>query len=179
MKWGLRIAATAAVSAGLALMLSTLPEWERPAEHVHLSSDRTIEFSDTNLVDTLADLPLRTELRRVDWRSPILMVDLKLPGGVSEADLFADLYEICRFAFADTSNIGEVMIRVKAAVSSDSRSDARKEALLLSLEADRMSWDAALRGTEPDSPLASRLLLNDIGRFRYTDAWREIRFSDM
>ena len=174
MKWVVRIAATAAVSAGLALALSSLPEGDRQAEHALLSSDGTIVFSDANLVDAIADLPLKTNIRRVDWRSPILMVDLKLPGGVTETDLYADLYTICRFAFDSTSNIGEVMIRVKAAASSGSR----KETLLVSLEADRTSWDAAAGVADTDSPLASRVLLNDIGRFRYTDAWHEIRFSD-
>lgn len=126
-------------------------------------------LNDENLVHYMARLPLTLGILRLDWREPILYVDLYMTDqGLPREDVFHDLLEVGRFGLANMKNVSRVMMRVY-----DER--GKHASLLLAVTADRTQ---ALRrlsyAEEEDAALESaEQLVRDIFKVQSTRRWQE------
>ncbi|MFD2612012.1 hypothetical protein [Paenibacillus gansuensis] len=135
--------------------------------------EKPVMLGDENLVDFVAQLPLRTSLDKVDWGHSVLYIDLKIsePAGETQSVIFGDLYEIAEFGLLGTENVKEVMLRVYNPESADGR---RQKELLLSMEAKRSEITAEdilslkLQDQTPDATVRSKFHMN------LTDLWFDI-----
>lgn len=140
----IRLAFAVSATLVIALALSRLPEHERAIsernEFAAVVPGQVIRFSDANLVDMIARLPLTQDIGKVNWHHSILVMDLHKKSSLDEQTVYGDLLTLCRFAFEHTNNIEEVLVRIE---------DSSTGKLLLSLDMTREAWfqdSAALRG---------------------------------
>lgn len=165
----LRLYAASIVLGLLAMIiLGRLPMLEPHVQQLRKSAagaapHRSFLLSDENLVDAIAGVRLQHRLIRVGWEHAILNLDLALRDTASPEDLQQDIAELLRFAFLDTGNVRQVLIRVYR--DADDRS-----ALLLygDLRREDGNWkrlDAVLRPgeAEPGPPGALPLKATPAG----------------
>ncbi|MFD2672890.1 hypothetical protein [Marinicrinis sediminis] len=91
------------------------------------------QFSEETLVDQLLALRLDERIHRVSWHYDILSIDFQI--GESEqamASVLEDIGEIGDFAFSETDNIKQILVRVLSAPSAKN--------LLLAIDAQRSNW---------------------------------------
>ncbi|GFR36880.1 hypothetical protein PRECH8_01760 [Insulibacter thermoxylanivorax] len=126
-------------------------------------------LNDENLVHYMARLPLTLDILRLDWREPILYVDLYMTDqGLPREEVFHDLLEVGRFGLANMKNVSRVMMRVY-----DER--GKHASLLLAVTADRTQ---ALRrlsyAEEEDAALESaEQLVREVFKVQSTRRWQE------
>lgn len=74
-------------------------------------------LSNTNLVDWLLTLTLHAKVKRVDWSSPTLSLDLLIPADETLNDeavqtLMKDAEQIWQMSFLQLSNVERVLLRI-------------------------------------------------------------------
>jgi hypothetical protein len=69
-------------------------------------------LTDDNLVDYMAHLPLSLAIRKVDWREPVLYIDLYVKDGTERNLVFTDIRDICLFGLQSMRNVSKVMMRI-------------------------------------------------------------------
>lgn len=176
MKWASRFALAAAISIMIAFVLSWLTGnrgFKDDGIHVSSRIQENIVVNDYNLVDALSELRLNQDIRKVDWRHSLLVMDLKInPNLHREEEVFADLQTICEFAFEHTTNIKEVLIRVVRQESASSLESRRRDALLLSMDATREQWDRVRTAFSTVDAETRRLAMDVYFKMIYTDSWQ-------
>lgn len=97
-------------------------------------------LAEDNLVDLLGSLPLKLSIDRVDWESGILSLDLKVTNNDSEPkDIYRDMARVIGFAFLDTPNVNELLLRI---IAEDKWIGSRR--LLLAGDIRRLEWSPEL-----------------------------------
>jgi hypothetical protein len=71
------------------------------------SKEKTL--TDDNLVDAMANLPLRDQLMKVSWDHAILTVDLL---GTQPDEVWKDMEQLILYSYAEVHNVRQVLIRV-------------------------------------------------------------------
>ena len=137
MKWIVRLALMAAISISVAFVLAVIPHLEsrKAGEPWTAQPERTVLAND-NLVDQIIRLPLRLDIKKVDWDNGILALDLALAAkNVAPSVVYQDLVTISYFGFAQTVNVNHILVRVLGYDSGQAPN------LLLALKADRKQWE--------------------------------------
>mgnify|MGYP001485701234 CR=1 FL=1 len=170
-KWFARVMSVALIGIVAAFALSELPDWREDDGLSASGGDRAkaaFALTEANLVDRIGGIALQTELARVSLHHSVLALELRANPPDGAGRIFADLAELCRFAFEETDNIGHLLVRV---VDGNRR-------LLLSMDASRTRWpdaradlQSAARGTD------SANWEEAFGRhfsMQYAPAWRNM-----
>ncbi|MDT3426824.1 hypothetical protein J2Z22_002358 [Paenibacillus forsythiae] len=107
-----------------AVSAALLPQIERlhsspPGEHRTVetlsSAGEGIVLGDANLVDEVGGLPFSMSIGSVGWKDGVLSLDLKVTDSRLEpGEVYADMALAFSFAFRDTENVDQVMLRVIA-----------------------------------------------------------------
>lgn len=142
MKWFLRWIPAAVLSVIIAVLLSFVSQMDlQYAKDLDQNdSQKTvfvqqhIQLSNHNLVDQLSGLSLNHSIRRVDWKGSILSVDLKIDQKSQKIDTYQDMFLLSHFAFSQTDNVNQLLIRIM---------DANSDEMLLALDGKRQQWDKA------------------------------------
>ncbi|WP_334071591.1 MULTISPECIES: hypothetical protein [Paenibacillus] len=106
--------------AAIALALMTreggpLSEPGRLVAEVFSETGKPVELTDDNLVDSLSSLELNVPIAKVDLNGGILSVDLKVKDErLTKNDLYAGMADLISFAFARTTNIDQLLLRLIA-----------------------------------------------------------------
>jgi hypothetical protein len=135
-----RFIAVAAVSVCIAWLLSFLPEVNsRPSvdrkELQVFNDDKPITLSNENIVDWIETLPLRLELKRVDWSDRILSVDFQAGAPIESSEvIFAQMLDFIYYGLAGTTNVNRVWVRLVLQPEGEGKQPKR---LLLALDAHR------------------------------------------
>jgi hypothetical protein len=135
-KWIVRLTLMAVISIGVAFVLSVFPHLEnRQAGGPWTAQPERTVLANDNLVDQIIRLPLRLDIKRVDWDNGILALDLALAAkNVAPSVVYHDLVTISYFGFAQTVNVNHILVRVLGFES------GHAPHLLLALRADRTHW---------------------------------------
>jgi len=108
-------------AAGLACMIALGLAWlahlTGPAGDGKGEPTVTLDYggrlTDDNLVDYMAHMSIRLGIRKVDWREPVLYIDLYVQDDrTKREEVFADVREVCLFALQSVRNVGKVMMRI-------------------------------------------------------------------
>ncbi|WP_166239358.1 hypothetical protein [Paenibacillus turpanensis] len=137
MAWFVRLAAASIISIGIAFSLSLLPQLEDKGRM--LQEDRsvfqpqpTMPMTSETAVNELAKLPLHSEIRRVDWSSSILSVDLLTKEERMTEELYEDLGKLAQLGIMEKQNVKGVLVRVL-----EDPSQGGSNQLLVAMEASR------------------------------------------
>ena len=172
MNWFIRMAMTAAVSLGIALLISLLAPLDaerrdpvttlNPAEPF---PSEPVFFTDGNLVDYLSRLALYTEIRRVRLSYSVLSVDLASQPDTTADAIYHDLAVLSGFSFDETANMKHLLVRVVLP-------DVRKgEVLLLAATGSRNRWENLKTSAGGSSDWKSLFDMHYI--MKYTGAWEQ------
>jgi len=128
------------ISSIIAIGLAFLPEvlrYSDSEEAPHHGDTQAVislaygsRLNDENLVDYMASMPLHLGLRQIDWREPLLYIDLYVKHDEVDRDqIFTDIQELSIFSLQAMKNVQNVFLRVY---------DARhgEPSLLLAVSAD-------------------------------------------
>lgn len=164
-----------AVTLGSVLILPALYH----AEHTFARESRALAafhpqsgwtLDNANIVDALDSLPLTLPIRKVEWESRVLTVDLKVATPeVSVSEIYSNIAEILTFSFDGTSNVDQILLRL---VAEDKWLGTRH--LLLAADVRRTEWSPELKqalGEAEEGPLADDIK----ARFHLTETklWRD------
>ncbi|WP_150271047.1 hypothetical protein [Paenibacillus tepidiphilus] len=161
-------------AAASAAVLPQLAELEA-AQHRHrgvaeatFADDRVL--GNNNLVDALAALPLSLSVDSVGWNGRVLSLDLKVTGSDhTPGELYNNMAEAMTFAFQETSNVGQLLVRV---IAEDKWLGTRR--LLLAGDIRRTEWSPQLMEElrqAGDHPLPERL--KTLLRISESDLWKQ------
>ncbi|MFD1774154.1 hypothetical protein [Paenibacillus rhizophilus] len=113
-------------------------------------------LSNGNLVDAVGGLDLSLSIGSVDWEDGVLTLDLKVTdSSLQPKEVYADMAKTFYFAFRDTENVDQVMLRV---IAEDKWLGTAR--LLLAADARRRELSPELLGelqTADNFPLPGRL----------------------
>lgn len=176
MKWVTRIIIITFASIGIAISLYLLPQLDTNStmnqqDMTVFHSSKLRQISSDNLVDYLLEIPLRSQLSRVDWSHSILTIDLKIAeGNNSPNEIFEDLYRLTYFGFVGTTNVKQVLVRVLA----ENEPSNKNGELLLTMDARRENM--SLEGLEKLKHNETNLeqFLNANFKLTYMKHWTDL-----
>lgn len=120
------------------------------------SSHSKWKLESDNIVDALDRLPLTLTIRKVEWESRMLTIDLKVTAPeTSASEIYTNIAEVLSFCFDVTSNVDQVYLRM---VAEDKWLGTRH--LLLAADVIRADWSPELNRTlaaTGDEPLPDSL----------------------
>lgn len=140
MKLWARFFVVAAFSICIAWLLSLLPELNShlPSDLNELQvfkNDNPVTLTEDNIVDWIVTVPLRLEMRRVDWSDRILSVDFEVGTPIEPSEvIFNQLLDFVYYGLGGTTNVDRVWVRVVQTPIGESQQPRR---LLLALDANR------------------------------------------
>jgi hypothetical protein len=107
----------AGLSCLIAFVLAYAAGLREPTREGHdmetVTHDYGVRLTDDNIVDYMAHMPITLGIRKVDWREPVLYIDLYVQDYETEREVvFADIRDVCMFALQSVRNVGKVMIRI-------------------------------------------------------------------
>lgn len=137
-RWLLRSLAMVCLLAVAAWVLAGLPNlterfWDQQNSRQSEKNDDSIFLTQSNLVDHFTQLGFHIPLQRVEWSGELLMVDFQMISISQREHLYSDLYRLSEFAFSQTNNVNQLLIKVNAYQEGENR-------LLISLDAGRNQW---------------------------------------
>lgn len=101
-------------------------------------------LNDRNLVDYMAGMQLNLGIRKLDWREPMLYVDLYVKDRhIDRQDIFADVQKIGLFSLQGMKNVNNIFLRVY-----DNRH--REASLLLAVSADANQMKDSLQSLQDE-----------------------------
>lgn len=118
MKNLLRLTLTAGLSIVIAWGLSLLPDIKQraagtEAEVTVFQEVKPIALSTANLVDWVLGVPMRLELKKVDWNDSILAMDFQVHEDTQfPDDIYLQMMDTVRHGLVETRNVQRVRIRV-------------------------------------------------------------------
>ncbi|MGF7050034.1 hypothetical protein J2T13_004557 [Paenibacillus sp. DS2015] len=158
-RWTL-LGSTMLLCLGAVLILPKLFSFQTSLEQQKATATFTpqsrVVLSPDNLVDELSSLPLTLPIVRVEWKSSILSLDLKVEGPErSVADMYQNMAEALTFSFHNTPNVDQLLLRL---VAEDRWLNTRY--LLLAINVSRYEWSSELTTSlqnNGDRPLTALL----------------------
>ncbi|WP_151734470.1 hypothetical protein [Paenibacillus tengchongensis] len=144
MKIGSLIGIALLAGAVSAVLLPQMAELEaaqhREAGGLETTFAGRMNLNDDNLVDVLAALPLTLPVDSAAWNGRVLSLDLKVTGNDHEPrELYGNMAEAITFAFQETGNVGQLLLRV---IAEDKWLGSRR--LLLAGDIRRGEWSSRL-----------------------------------
>jgi len=127
-------------------------------------------LDESNLVDKLGALPLELQIGSAGWRNNVLSIDLKVTGNDNEpGEICRDMAEVMSFAFKDTGNVDQLLLRI---IAEDKWLGSRR--LLLAADIRRPEWSLQL---QHELAAAGNAPLSEILRTRFriseSDLWKK------
>ncbi|MFC4777557.1 hypothetical protein ACFO9Q_12240 [Paenibacillus sp. GCM10023252] len=165
------------------LLISLLPhgEWKSPAQREEISVFRNMPYKrigNDNLVDAMVSLQLSERLTKVEWKSAVLSVDVRVDSGASQPERwFADVEKLIRLSFLHMENVNRLLVRfVEYKPNAGAGSMNSHTAMRLLFAADIRKSDQwladSLDGMKEADPIHSELWRKRL-RLSFTSAWNE------
>ena len=174
MSWYTRIVAASLMSVGIALLVSLLIKSESGNDKAGnvlavFLQNKGMKMSDQNVVELIAELPLKLRIQKVDWQQSVLSIDLQFtPENHADAVVYHDLYLLSQFGLTQTANVNQVLVRVMTSQSST----APSKQLLLAMDARRENIQRGEKQKTDGNPDIWKIYLQTHYRLTLTQQWK-------
>jgi hypothetical protein len=170
--WLTAALATLLITLAMTVVMGWFEEGARAKGEVAvMRPEQNNRLTNVNLVDILADVPLREKLGHAEWNGNVLTLELIVsPGKSRPQSLFSDIGKLTGLAFREVTNIERLLVRI-------SESGEERKTLLAAIDLRRSdAWlEDELQSMAYADPVHDEVWRQRL-RLSFTRAW-ETRFG--